>query len=119
MPTRQHTTALFHATNSLAGIKLQPKLKLCANQMLTPIPRLSLKLRPEAQSLIPKVTMQRVRGYEGQPSWTAAYNQVEVHLNEGRVLSERADRRTEAALRGVTMEEIVAKFREVPTCFEV
>ncbi len=67
-------------------------------------------LRLEAQSLMPKVTMYRIAGYQGQPSWTEAYNQVEVHLTDGRVLKERADRITQGALRGVTMDEIAAKF---------
>jgi 2-methylcitrate dehydratase PrpD len=69
-------------------------------------------LRPEVQSLIPRVTMRRVPGYEGQKSWTEAYNQVELHLKDGRVLTERADRIPEGALRGVTMDEIEAKFRD-------
>ena len=69
-------------------------------------------LRSEAQSLIPKVEMQRISGFEGQPSWTEAYNQVEVHLSDGRTLTERADRITQGALRGVTIPEIQAKFRD-------
>ena len=68
--------------------------------------------RPEAQSLIPRVEMQRISGFDGQPSWTEAYNQVEVHLNDGRMLTQRADRITQGALRGVTIPEIQAKFRD-------
>jgi len=67
--------------------------------------------RPEAQTLIPKVEMRRIAGYEGRPSWVEAYNEVEVHLTDGRVLSERADRITQGALRGVSMEEIQSKFQ--------
>ena len=69
-------------------------------------------LRPEAQSLIPRVEMQRIAGYEGRPSWVEAYNEVEVQLRDGRVLRERADRITEGALRGVTMPEVRSKFED-------
>ena len=69
-------------------------------------------LRPEAQSLIPKVEMRRIPGYEGRPSWVEAYNEVEVHLQDGRVLRERADRITQGALRGVTMADIPSKFQD-------
>ena len=55
--------------------------------------------------------MRRIAGYEGRPSWVEAYNEVEVHLTDGRVLSERADRITQGALRGVSMEEIQSKFQ--------
>ena len=68
--------------------------------------------RPEAQSLIPRVEMRRIPGYEGRPSWVEAYNEVEVHLKDGRVLSERADRITQGALRGVTMRDIRSKFED-------
>ena len=69
-------------------------------------------MRPEVQALIPKITMRRIPGYEGQPSWTEAYNQVEVHLKDGSVVRERSDRIKEGALRGVTMDEIAYKFRD-------
>ena len=69
-------------------------------------------LRPEAQSLIPRIKMRRIAGYEGRPSWVEAYNEVEVHLRDGRVLRERADRITQGALRGVTMQDIHAKFQD-------
>ena len=69
-------------------------------------------LRQEAQAMIPKVTMRRSPEYVGQPSWTEAFNQVDVHLQNGEVLSGRSDRIQEGALRGVTMPEIVAKFRD-------
>ena len=69
-------------------------------------------LRPEAQSLIPKVEMQRIPGYEGRPSWVEAYNEVEVHLMNGRVLRERADRITHGGLRGATMSDIHSKFED-------
>ena len=69
-------------------------------------------LRREAQSLIPRVEMQRISGFEGRPSWTEAYNQVEVHLKDGRTLTQRADRITQGALSGVTIPEIQAKFRD-------
>ena len=50
-------------------------------------------MRAEAQDLIPRIDMRRHAGYEGQTSWTEAHNRVEVHLKDGRVLSERADPR--------------------------
>jgi hypothetical protein len=56
--------------------------------------------------------MRRHPGYEGQLSWTEAYNQVEVHTKDGRVLTERAERATTGALRGATMEEVRSKFRD-------
>ena len=69
-------------------------------------------LRPEAQDLIPKVTMRRLTDFQGQPSWVEAYNQVAVHLKDGTLLTERVDRINEGALRGVTMDEIIDKFRD-------
>ncbi len=69
-------------------------------------------LRQEAQAMIPRVTMRRSPEYVGQPSWTEAFNRVDVHLMDGQVLSGRSDRITEGALRGVTMPEIVDKFRD-------
>ena len=67
-------------------------------------------MRPEAQGLIPRIEMRRHPGHEGQLSWTEAYNQVEVHTRDGRVLTERAERATAGALRGVTMEDVRVKF---------
>ena len=69
-------------------------------------------MRLEAQDLIPRIEMRRHPGYEGQTSWTEAHNRVEVHLKDGRVLAERADRATTGALRGVTREDVRAKFRD-------
>ena len=66
--------------------------------------------RPEVQRLIPRIEMRRHPGYEGQLSWTEAYNQVEVHTKDGRVLTERAERATTGALRGVIMEDVRVKF---------
>ncbi|MDA0263107.1 MAG: MmgE/PrpD family protein [Chloroflexi bacterium] len=67
-------------------------------------------MRPEAQELIPKIEMKRHAGYEGQTSWTEAYNEVEIHLKDGRVLTQRADRATTGSLRGATAEDVRAKF---------
>ena len=69
-------------------------------------------MRPEAQELIPKIEMKRIPGYEGQTSWTEAYNEVEIHLKDGRVLTERADRHTTGALRGATIDEVRTKFKD-------
>ncbi|MEK7806683.1 MAG: hypothetical protein AAB528_03025, partial [Chloroflexota bacterium] len=69
-------------------------------------------LRPEAQALIPKVTMRRIPGYEGRPSWVEAYNQVDLRFKDGRVARERSERITKGALRGVTMRDIHQKFKD-------
>ncbi len=37
---------------------------------------------------------------------------MEIHLQDGRILSERADRVTQGALRGVSMQEIQSKFQD-------
>ena len=67
-------------------------------------------MRPEAQALISRVNMQRIPGYEGRPSWIEAYNEVEIQLQNGRVLRERADRITQGGLRGASMLDIHRKF---------
>lgn len=69
-------------------------------------------MRSEAQDLIPRIEMRRHPGYEGQTSWTEAHNRVEVHLKDGRVLAERADRATTGALRGVTRDDVRVKFQD-------
>ena len=69
-------------------------------------------MRSEAQGLIPRIEMRRHPGYEGQLSWTEAHNLVEVRLKDGRVLTERADRATSGALRGVTRDDVRDKFRD-------
>ena len=60
-------------------------------------------LRPEAQALIPRIDMQRIPGNEGKPSWTEGFHQVDVHLKDGKVLTQQAHRASSGALRGVTM----------------
>ena len=72
-------------------------------------------MRPEAQDLIPRIEMRRHPGFEGQTSWTEANHRVEVHLKDGRVITEQADRATTGALRGVTCDEVRAKFRDCAT----
>ncbi len=69
-------------------------------------------LRPEAQDLIGKVHMHRIPGHEGQPSWSEGYHEVEVKFQDGQVLKERAARANTGALRGVTLQDIQAKFRD-------
>ena len=54
--------------------------------------------------------MKRHSGYEGQLSWTEAYHEVEIHLKDGRVLTERAERATTGSLRGATLEEVRTKY---------
>ena len=68
--------------------------------------------RGEAQSLIPQIEMRRIPGHEGEPSWTEAYNELDFHLKDGRVLTQRAARHTTGALRGVTYDDIRVKFRD-------
>ncbi len=67
-------------------------------------------MRSEAQEMIPRIEMRRHPGYEGQTSWTEAHNRVEVHLRDGRVLAERAERATTGALRGVSRDDVRVKF---------
>ncbi|HCP22858.1 MAG: MmgE/PrpD family protein [SAR202 cluster bacterium] len=67
-------------------------------------------MRPEAQELIPKIEMKRTAGYEGQTSWTEPFNEVEIHLKDGRVLTERAQRDSSGALRGASYEDVRAKY---------
>ena len=67
-------------------------------------------MRAAAQELIPKIEMKRHAGYEGQTSWTEAFHEVEVHLKDGRVLTERADRATTGSLRGASLEEVRTKY---------
>jgi 2-methylcitrate dehydratase PrpD len=69
-------------------------------------------MRPEAQELIPKIEMKRTAGYEGQTSWAEPFNVVEIHLNDGRMLTAQAERDSVGALRGATYEEVQAKFRD-------
>ena len=69
-------------------------------------------MRTEAQDLIPRIEMRRHPGFEGQTSWTEANHRVEVHLKDGRVLTEQADRATTGALRGVTRNDVRVKFRD-------
>ena len=69
-------------------------------------------MRPEAQDLIPRIEMRRHPGFEGQTSWTEANHRVEVHLKDGRVIAEQADRATTGALRGVTRDDVRVKFRD-------
>ena len=69
-------------------------------------------MRSEAQDLIPRIEMRRHPGFEGQTSWTEANHRVEVHLKDGRVITEQADRATTGALRGVTRDDVRVKFRD-------
>ena len=69
-------------------------------------------LRPEAQSLIPRIDMRRFPGNEGKPGWTEGYNEVDVYLKDGTVLRQQARRASAGALRGVTMNDIREKFRD-------
>ena len=69
-------------------------------------------MRAEAQDLIPRIEMRRHPGFEGQTSWTEANHRVEVHLKDGRVITEQADRATTGALRGVTRDDVRVKFRD-------
>ena len=67
-------------------------------------------MRAEAQDLIPRIEMRRHPGFEGQTSWTEANHRVEVHLKDGRVITEQAARATTGALRGVNRDEVRDKF---------
>jgi len=67
-------------------------------------------MRPEAQTLIPKITMSRFSGNEGKASWSEGYNEVAIHLKDGQVLQHQARRANSGALRGVTVQDIRDKF---------
>ena len=67
-------------------------------------------MRPEAQELIPKIEMKRTAGYEGQTSWAEPFNVVEIHLKDGRVLTEQAERDSVGALRGATFDAVRTKY---------
>ena len=67
-------------------------------------------MRPEAQELIPKIEMKRTPGYEGHTSWAEPLNVVEIHLKDGRVLTEQAERDNVGALRGATFDAVRAKY---------
>ena len=69
-------------------------------------------MRPEAQTMIPRIEMRRIPGNEGQPSWTEGYHQVEVQMTDGSVLRQQAHRANTGALRGVAMDDVRAKFRD-------
>ncbi len=69
-------------------------------------------MRPEAQTMIPRIEMRRIPGNEGQPSWAEGYHQVEVQMRDGSVLRQQAHRANTGALRGVTMDDVRAKFRD-------
>ena len=69
-------------------------------------------MRPEAQALIPRIDMRRIPGNEGLPSWTEGFHQVDVQMKDGSVLRQQARRASTGALRGVTMDEVRAKFRD-------
>ena len=67
-------------------------------------------MRPEAQELIPKIEMKRTAGYEGQTSWAEPFNVVEIHMKDGRVLTEKAERDSVGALRGATFDAVREKY---------
>ena len=69
-------------------------------------------MRPEAQALIPRIDMRRIPGNEGLPSWTEGYHQVDVQMKDGSILRQQARRASTGALRGVTMDDVRAKFRD-------
>ena len=66
--------------------------------------------RPPVRALIPRVRMRRTPGYEGQPSWVEASTEVRVRLKDGQVRQRRVHRDTSGPLRGVTGEDLRAKF---------
>ena len=69
-------------------------------------------MRPEAQELFSRINMVRNPGYEGQPSWVEGYTGIRIRLKDGRAMERGLHRVTEGALRGTTMEDVRAKFRD-------
>ena len=72
----------------------------------------AMVMRPEIRALIPKITMKRNPGNEGNPSWTEARNGVRITLKNGTVLSREQRRDYEGSVRGVTPEGMDMKFRD-------
>lgn len=67
-------------------------------------------MRPEIRSLLPKISMRRNPGHEGQPSWNEALNEVHVQLKNGQRLSAALPRDFSGPVVGVTTDELDAKF---------
>jgi len=67
-------------------------------------------LRREVQDLIPKISMKRISGNEGLPSWMEGYNELTVNFNDGTTVSSKAFRQTSGALRGVAAIDVDRKF---------
>ena len=60
--------------------------------------------------MIPKIEMKRPAGYERQTSWAEPFNVVEIHMKDGRVLTEKAERDSGGALRVATFDAVREKY---------
>jgi 2-methylcitrate dehydratase PrpD len=69
-------------------------------------------MRPEVRALIQRIRMVRNPGYEGKPSWIEATTQVQITLKSGKVRQQRVARSYEGPLRGVTGDDLRAKFMD-------
>jgi len=68
--------------------------------------------RPEARKLFDRITMFRVPGMEGQPSWEPPEYVVTVRMDSGESYSERAKAPFIAPIRIATREELAEKYRD-------
>ena len=59
-----------------------------------------------------KISMKRIRGNEGKPSWMEGFHEVHLSLKNGEQISNRASRTRRGSLRGVTFPEVVSKFQD-------
>ena len=66
--------------------------------------------RPEIQELMRKVIMTRHQGNEGKQSWMEGFHKVDIELNNGKTISNTAERHYSGALRGATKEQVISKF---------
>ncbi len=63
--------------------------------------------RPDIQKLMSKITMVREDKYIGKPSWTEGFNEVQIYLNDGKVIKKRMEREH---LLEFTKSDIARKF---------
>ena len=69
-------------------------------------------MRPEIRALMPKIKMRRNPGHEGKPSWGEAYNELQITLKNGKVLTQGQPRDFVGPVIGVTSEGMDMKFRD-------
>jgi 2-methylcitrate dehydratase PrpD len=68
--------------------------------------------RPAVRALMPRVTMRRVPGDEGKPTWASLEEHVVIHLRDGRQLRATVVYPKGEATAPMTQDELRAKFRD-------